>query len=109
MSKEAQYSVTVEENMNKFIGYSACVQSFQEVEDLYMKMRLNHAEARHIVCVWSLPGIKKHEVMDVCDDEEYGVASPLLQMFKENNITHRAVFIVRKVGNKLTAQRIQLY
>ena len=55
-----------------FIPYSADVGNFQTIRDIYMKIRLMHARARHIVCAFYLPGAEKHYNQDYVDDDEIG-------------------------------------
>ena len=96
-------------NGNFFTPYTVCVSTYKEIQDAYMKIRLNHADARHIVCAWSIPGSKVYEATDCCDDEDHGSALPILNLFKSSEITFRAVYVVRKCGKKLNEQRIPMY
>ena len=109
MSTKIDQGPTFETQGNIFTGYSICTNSFEVVKDAYMKICLNHAGARHIVCAYSLPGRRIAEDKDHCDDEDYGASSPILQMMMENNITHRAIFVVQKCGSKLNQERIPMY
>ena len=94
---------------NIFTGYSLCVNDYQTIQDAYMKIRLNHAEARHIVCAWSIPGLPQYEANDYCDDDDHGAGKPVLELMEQNQITNRAIFIVRNVGSKLNADRVPAY
>ena len=46
---------------------------------------------------------------DYQDDDEHGIGSHILAKMVENNITHRAVFLVRYVGEKLENKRYTAY
>ena len=94
---------------NKFTAYTVCSNSTEEIQEMYSYIRLNHADARHIVCVWSICGTEKYTDEDYCEDEETGVGAPLLKILKDNNIKSRAVFIVRKCGEKLNDKRVYHY
>ena len=94
---------------NKFTAYCVPVKSFQMIRDVYMKLRLNHAAARHIVCAYRVPGLKLVECNDCCDDEEYGVAGRLLEILCDNNITHTALYVVRNCGQKLKEEKAMMY
>ena len=109
MGVELQSIEPIYYESNRFRGYSLCTNSFQEIEDAYMKICLNHAEARHIIAAWNLPGVNEFEWSDCCDDEDHGAAQPVLDMLIENNIASRAVFIVRNRGKKLNADRVRMY
>ena len=109
METQVEKGPTMEAEGNVFTGYSICTNNPQMVNDAYMKIRLNHAGARHIICAYQFPGLKKAQCSDSCDDDDYGASLPVLQMLMENNITHRAVFVVRKCGDKLHQKRIPMY
>ena len=94
---------------NKFRAYSLCTSEFSVIQKAYMKVKVNHAEARHIVCAYNIPGLKKYECADGCDDEEYGISSQIVQLLVENDITHRAIFVVRNCGEKLHQERSTQY
>ena len=47
--------------------------------------------------------------MDSCDDDDYGAGSVVLRVLTENDITHKALFIVRKCGEKLNQDRMPCY
>ena len=109
MGKELNQGHTIEKESNFFTPYSVDVKDFSEINDAYMKIRLNHAGARHIVCAWSIPGKKIYECNDYCDDDDHGVGKVLLDILLDNNITAKAVFVVRKCGQKLNNARMGIY
>ena len=94
---------------NSFQAFSACVDNYEQIQNIYMQIRLNNADARHIVCAWSIPGIKYYEANDGCDDEDHGMSAKILDLMLRNNITHRALYVVRHVGEKLNKNRISAY
>ena len=94
---------------NKFVAYNLCTNSYDMINQAYMKVRLDHAEARHIVCVWSVPDPTEYEGNDYCEDEEYGVGKHILEVLTKNGINNRAIFIVRNTGQKLHGNRIRTY
>ena len=94
---------------NTFKGYSIAANTAETIQNAYMKIRLSHAGARHIICAYVIPGLNHAQCMDHCDDEDYGASYPILQMMIENDITHRAIFIVRKCGKKLRQERNKIY
>ena len=94
---------------NRFTGYSLCTNSIEDIQKVYMKLCLNHAEARHIVCCWNVPGVNEYESADSCDDGELGVSLPILQMMLQNQVENRAIFTVRNYGEKLYSERIPQY
>ena len=95
-----------------FLAYSVDADKPQRVKDTYLKIRLMHARARHIVCVYNLPGAEKERILcqDYCEDGEIGVGQILLHMMQDNNVSHRAFFIVRVCGQmKLREDRVTGY
>ena len=94
---------------NRFTTYSIDTNSFDHIETVYMKLRLDHAAERHIVCAWNIPGKDKFHCEDGCDDDEYGAAAAMLGVLKQNKIVNRAVFIARKCGEKLGKERLACY
>ena len=110
MAMNVQRGTTHEECGNRFIPYIADVQDCATINDIYMKLRLQHAEARHIVCAWNIDGTtKRYELSDSCDDNDHGASKPILDMIRVNNINNCAVFVVRKCGEKLNEKRIGNY
>ena len=92
-----------------FVAHSAPAQTHQEVRDMYKKMKLLYPTARHIVCIYSLPG-QKHIAQDFHDDGEPGAGRVLLQVLQDYDIRSRAVFVIRHYGGvKLGAGRFDCY
>ena len=94
---------------NQFVGYSMCTDNYEAINDAYMKIRLTHADARHIVCAWNIPGIRRYECIDYCDDADHGCGAVISKVMTDNKITHRVIFIVRKCGMKLNQDRFSTY
>ena len=109
MSQQADRCQTFECKENKFTPYSLCTNDPQKIQEMYMKLRLNHAEARHIVCAWNIPGMREYESADWCDDGEAGAGEAILKIMLENNISSRAIFVVRNCKGKLYQDRIPQY
>ena len=89
---------------NTFIGYVLQTDRIELIQKGYMKIRLNHAEARHIPCAWSVPGEKRYECEGYCDDEDFGVGRHILQKIQEAGYHSIAVYVVRNTGEKLNAK-----
>ena len=89
-----------------FIPYGIDVDNFEYIRKAYLKLKLVHAAARHIVCAYHLPGpdSQKHLNSDSCDDQENGVGARLLQEITENNIFNKAIFVVRYCGKEKLAE-----
>ena len=109
MAKKVDRGPTYEEKGNTFTGYTACVDSPEQVQEAYMKIKVNHSDARHVICAYYLPGTEKLEMIDCCDDEDYGAARPVLDFMVRHKVSHRVVFIVRQVGEKLNEKRNEMY
>ena len=109
MSTEVQRAHVYQEKGNTFTAYTVCTNSIQEVQDAYMKIRLNHPEARHIVAAWNIPAQQDYDNADGCDDDEHGIANVLVKCLKKNEISHRAVYIVRNCGERMYGRRAPAY
>ena len=109
MKTELQRSPPLWKDGNKFTPYAMSVDSFETINKAYMKVKLTHAEARHIVCVWRIPGVNIHESNDGCDDEDHGVSQVILDWMKKQNITHKVIFVVRNCAGKLYSDRMTTY
>ena len=93
-----------------FIPYSADVKNYQMIKDVYMKVRLMHARAKHIVCAYFLPGEDTYNARDYEDNGDFGAGRAVLKFMVDNNIHHKAFFIVRLCGKiKLQKERISSY
>ena len=62
----------ITEQGSQFTGYTAEVQNHQQIRQMYFKLKLTNAEARHIVCAYKIPGSELHHCNDYCDDDEIG-------------------------------------
>ena len=94
---------------NRFTAYAIETTSYECINDAYMKIRLNHAEARHIVCAWNFPSTRAYESSSYCNDGDHGVGQHILQLLRVNDLSHIAVFIVRNYTGKLNDKRLQAY
>ena len=94
---------------NAITAVSIVTNNFVSIRKAYMALRLKHPAARHIVCVWNFPTDLYFDGSNYCEDEEIGVGSQLLDMMVRNQISHRAIFVVRYCGEKLHENRITAY
>ena len=85
---------------NIFYGFSVAVDSLQDVQDAYMKMRLTYPKARHIICAYYIRGDDHLHNKGYCDDGEHAAGTRLLQILINNNFICRAVFVVRYYSGK---------
>ena len=79
----------------EFYGYATDVRSVKEVQSAYQRVASKHADARHVLAAWRIPGLDHHVLQDCCDDSEYGVGADLLDLLETSNIENKAVFVVR--------------
>ena len=94
----------------RFHGFSVIAGKVDMIRDAYNKLRWDHADARHIVCCYRLPGRSFHLLSDFTDDDEHGMGQTLLHMLMEAQIYNRAVFVVRYYGGEhLGPSRFQAY
>ena len=88
----------IQEEANQFIGFSLAVQSIQEVEDAYLKMRLCYPKARHIICAFNISGRNFYQNKGYCDDGEHGAGLKLFNILEQNAIEQRVIFVTRVYG-----------
>ena len=94
---------------SRFIGYSAPVHSFEEIQEMYLKVKLIHPSADHVICAYSTD-FDQNELFnsDFCDDGEHGAGRQLLNYMKEKDIHNRVIFVVRFFGGeKLGTKRFE--
>ena len=112
MGKKVLKGPQIQMKDSTFIPYAIDTNSFGDIRDIYMKLRLVHAAARHIVCAYHLPGpdSQKHINSDFCDDQENGAGSVILKEMVKSDIFNKAFFIVRYCGKeKLSGKRFTTY
>ena len=69
----------VDKDENTFRAFVYSVDTFQQVQDAYFKMRICHPKARHILCAYVIPGDELHYTRGCCDDGEHNAAEKVLQ------------------------------
>ena len=94
---------------NKLHGYFAQVTSYDQIERLYLKMKIMHSAAMHIVCSFRIPGEHTFECEDYCDDNDYSCGRNLLQWMKNNQLSAAVLFVVRYAKEKLSEKRFSAY
>ena len=105
MAREVVRGPQIQDEGNCFIGYKGRALSHNEVQRMYEKVKMLHADARHVVCVYIVLGIYKCYREDHCDDQEAGMGKVLLKWMKKEKLDDRAVFVVRYCGKKLGTKR----
>lgn len=95
---------------SKFTSYAVAVESFEDIQAAYMKLRMKFADATHISCAFRLPGSNTPQNQDYVDDGEFGCGRTILKALKEAQLLNMAVFIVRYYGGKhLGTKRYELF
>ena len=91
---------------NVFWGYTLPVNNIQQINQAYLKLRILHPRARHIICAYILENVQDPEQMNFCDDGEIAAGRILLKLLQENNMQKRAIFALRYFGeNKIGNER----
>ena len=110
MDIKLQKSEVHENKGNKFIGYTFCPTKLSEVQDAYMKLKLIHGSARHIICSYNLPQLPWNESFGSCDDGEPRAGRILQKWMLENKLSSCAFFGVRYYGGeKIGTERFTNY
>ena len=93
-----------------FIAYAADAKNYSTIRQAYQKVRLLHAQARHVVCSYTIPGQELHYCQDFDDDGDHGVGRTLLEGLIQNKIECKAIYVVRFCGReKLGQERFDGY
>ena len=82
---------TFQEKDSKFVSYTKICQTHQAVQQGYLKIRLLHPKARHVICAYQIQNDAEQE-WEGCDDQEYGAYRNVLQMMKDNDLKSRAFY-----------------
>ena len=91
---------------SQFIGYSLQVNKLDDIQKAYTKVKLMHNDARHVICVYCIPGNVPRVSENCCDDGEYAAGRTLLNWLRSNELSAVAVFVVRYYGgNKMGPAR----
>ena len=94
----------------KFIGFTAIVKNLDEVCSAYARIATQHAEARHLVSAWCIPGEDWHHLQDFSDDDEHGLGAELLHLLATCKIYNRALFVARIYdGTHIGPKRIDAF
>ena len=110
MSIPIEKGMKIVEQDSQFIAYTAAVQTYQQIQDLYTKMRIMHGGARHVVCAYNVPSNNIFTGIDGCDDQEPGAVKGIVNALKLGEITNRVFFVIRYCGSaKLGSKRFELY
>ena len=95
---------------NVFIPYAIDAQDCQKISKSYMKIRLDNARARHVVCAYSIPGDPAFLNNDSCDDDDHGAGKSILEAMQQSGISQKAIFVVRYCSKiKLGSERFECY
>ena len=95
---------------NVMIGFTIPANSYQQINAAYLKLKLKYPQAKHIVCVYQIPGAESYYNNNYCDDSNTGIGRRVLDLMSRNGITSRALFIARySDGTKLGSKRFPMY
>ena len=93
-----------------FKGFMVEIATIEEVNDFYMAMKLKHMGARHIICMYRLPGRNFIKFQDGEDDGEHGTSRFILNAMKHCEIFHQVVFVTRYYdGKQIGVKRFEGY
>ena len=92
---------------SRFIGYTAQVHDYEMIQQMYLKIKLIHPTAHHVICAYRmLESPADVFTSGYCDDGEHGAGKALLDHIIERGYMNRVIFIVRYYGGtKLYADR----
>ena len=110
MEIKLQQGVKVSEQGNMLVGFTRPVNSFQEINQAYMKMKLKYPQAKHIVCAFKIPGEEQYYCSDYCDDGDHAVGRKILELMNKNEVNCRVIFVARYTdGTKMGPRHYAAY
>ena len=93
-SLEINYSQPLQVAGNSFKGYSITVESFEDINLAYQKLKIEEKQATHILMACSIgSGKDRHEWS--CDDGEHNGGFEIQKVLSEIKATNVAVFVAR--------------
>ena len=100
---------SVTQDLSVFSAYTTSVGTLQQVQDLYIKMKLIEPSARHIVCAYWI----QNDIFyghDFCDDNEPAAGRAIMSVLLQNNLQNRVIFVARKYGGiRMGTNRFECY
>ena len=101
---------------SSFIAYAVPVNTYDEIESAYKKVKMIQPDAKHVVCAYQISdsscelGAEPCYQMDYHDDGETSVGRLLLDLLIEHNLKQRAIFVARIYGGKkMGLNRLKCY
>ena len=76
---DLQIGKSIEKDESTFKGISTSVETLQQVNEAYAKVRAMYSEARHVICAFRIPHGQHHLHEDYQDDNEHGAGRILLK------------------------------
>ena len=96
-------------NGSVFQGYVVPVNTVNMINKAYMKLRLIHPQAQHLMSAFSVPGLPRCYNKGDCDDKEIGAGRMLQDMIRDSHLNNIALFVVRtQHGPKIGSVRFDM-
>ena len=86
------------EKGSDFFVYVTKVKKLEDINRVYLKMRIKYGDATHISCAYRLDKPNGPFNQQSVDDTDYGCARALLDVMKDKEIDQLALFLVRCYG-----------
>ena len=95
---------------SKFISYCAEVKTHDQINQLYVKIKMIKPDARHVACAYSIQYDEVQYTKDFHDDGEPGVGRMLLDLMEQKQLKNIVVFATRVYGGiRMGAERFSCY
>ena len=87
------------------------IESHDQIDELYLKMKMIQPNARHIVCAYWIDGFEPiSQAQDYHDDGEPMAGRQLLDILIKDNLKNRVIFVARRYGGiKMGPERFDCY
>ena len=107
---------SVNQDKSTFRAYTASIKDkdYNQIRQLYVKMKLIEPAARHITCSYIADADESsgeiHYTRSYCDDSEPGAGKQILDMMIRNKIYNRVIFVARMYGGiRMGQDRFECY
>ena len=93
------------EKGSEYFSYAAKVKTRGDVDRIYKKLQIKHADATHISCGYRLENPIGPYRQEAVDDKDIGIGRSILKVMKSKDLERMAVFVVRYYGNENLGKR----
>ena len=88
-----------QEKGSEYYSYGIKIRKESDVQKAYQKLKVKHADAMHISCVYQLENAIGPYRQEAIDDNDFGIGRTMLKVMKSKEIYEMAIFVVQYYGD----------